>query len=126
MSTAVAFIAALLCGILTGVGVGGGTLLMALLVCAADFSSLQAGLTNLIYFICTAPFALYSHFKNGILAKKAGLTAGAAGCAGVLLSSLLPRTDLKTVMAVLFITVGIKELLPSKKERGDGNNIRGE
>lgn len=119
----IAFICALICGVLSGAGVGGGTILMAYLIAIRDMDALHAGLTNLIYFICSAPFALYSHFKSGIIDKKAGLTAGAAGCAGVMLASLIPRTDMKTVSAVLFLVIGLKELFASRKKDGENNNL---
>ena len=54
----------LLAGIISGMGIGGGTILIPALVMLTDIS--QQGLQgiNLVFFIPTAIIALITHFKN--------------------------------------------------------------
>ena len=64
--TVIAVAAGLLTGILSGFGIGGGSLLLLYLTLFAGVDQYQAGGINLLYFIACAPAALYSHIKNGL------------------------------------------------------------
>ena len=67
MRAVIAVAAGLLTGILSGFGIGGGSLLLLYLTLFAGVDQYQAGGINLLYFIACAPAALYSHIKNGLV-----------------------------------------------------------
>ena len=52
-------------GILSGFGVGGGTLLLVYLTAVAGVEQHQAQGINLLYFLPAAAMALPGHWKNG-------------------------------------------------------------
>jgi len=56
-------------GVISGLGIGGGTLLIPALTLFYGLSQQQAQSVNLIYFIPTAIVALISHFKSGNIEK---------------------------------------------------------
>ena len=68
-------------GVLSGFGVGGGTLLLLWLTLAQDMGQLQAGGVNLLYFICCALPALWGHLRRGLVEKQAVLGCVLAGAA---------------------------------------------
>ena len=73
--------AGLVCGVLSGFGIGGGSLLMVWMtaVCAVGQKTAQG--INLLYFLPTAAAALIFHAKNRLIDWRAVLPAAAAGCA---------------------------------------------
>lgn len=100
-------------GVLSGCGVGGGTLLMLYLTWAAGVEQYQAGGINLMYFLTCAPPALVSHTRQGLVEWRgvlwcvlAGVPAalGAAALAGQLEVGLLRRC-----FGVLLLYVGVQE-----------------
>ena len=64
-----------LTGILSGFGVGGGSLLLVYLTGIAEVEQTLAQGINLLYFLPAAAAALPTHFKNGYIDKKAALPA---------------------------------------------------
>ena len=66
-------------GVLSGFGVGGGTLLLVYMTAFAGLEQQTAQGINLLYFLPAALLALPSHLKNGYLEKPALLPAIAAG-----------------------------------------------
>ena len=56
-------------GIISGMGIGGGAILIPAVTMLYDISQQQAQNVNLIYFIPTAIIALFFHFKNGSIEK---------------------------------------------------------
>ena len=76
-----ALLAGLATGILSGFGVGGGTLLLIYMTHLAGVPQNLAQGINLLYFLPTAALALPAHVKNGFVEKKVLLPA--------ILSSLL-------------------------------------
>ena len=74
-----AFIAGALTGVLSGWGVGGGTLLMIIMTAFLNTDQHQAQGTNLMYFIPTSFTALVSHAMIGFIEKSALIPAAAAG-----------------------------------------------
>ncbi len=101
-------------GILSGMGIGGGTLLLLWLTLFGGFEQTQAQLINLLCFIPCASFALFSHVKNKMISKKAVFPAVIAG---VLVSPVsayfatgLDMEVLKKIFGIFLIFVGISEL----------------
>ena len=110
-------------GVLTGAGVGGGTLLVLYLTAVAGLGQGEAQGINLLYFLATAPPALYYHLKNKRVAIKSGLWAAAAGCVfallGAFLSQLTGENMLRKLFGCLWIFIGVKELFFAKKPSED-------
>lgn len=115
----VGFLVGAATGVLSGCGVGGGTLLVLYLTAVAGVGQYQAGGINLLYFLTCAPPALLSHNKKGLVAWRgvlwcvvAGipLSLAAAGLAGKVEASLLRR-----LFGILLLYVGVKELFYQKR-----------
>lgn len=123
MTFVVPMLAGALTGILTGAGVGGGTLLVLYLTAVASFEQGQAQGVNLLYFLATAPAALYYHLKNKRVEIRLGLWSAAAGCAaalpGVLLSRLAGEELLHRLFGGLWIIIGVRELFFAKEQKKD-------
>ena len=108
-------------GVLTGAGVGGGTLLLIYLTQGAGMAQLQAQGVNLLYFLITAPAALWGHFQNGLVEKsialEAGLVGAAAAAGAAWLSTGMDGGSLRQIFGLFTLLVGIRELLarPAKK-----------
>lgn len=109
-------------GVLSGFGIGGGTLLVLWLTLAAGLDQLQAGGINLAYFVCCALPALIGHAKNHLIEKKAALWAalfGVPACVGAAFLAAGMQTGLlRRFFGVLLLFVGWRELFPAKTEKG--------
>ena len=89
----------LLTGILSGFGIGGGSLLLLYLTLFEGAGQYQAGGINLLYFLPSAAMALPAHWRNGSVVRPvllpailAGLvTAGAAAWAATVMDVELLR-----------------------------------
>lgn len=107
-----------LTGLLSGFGIGGGTLLVLWLTLWGGFDQLRAGGVNLVYFLFCALPALVSHVKNGLVEKKAALLCGISGvpaCIGAaMLAAWLDVSLLRRCFGVLLLYVGYRELFPKK------------
>ena len=113
-----------LTGLLSGFGIGGGTLLVLWLTLAEGFSQLRAGGVNLAYFPCCALPALLGRVKNRLVEKKAALWCALFGipaciCAA-LLAARLDTTLLRRCFGVLLLFVGWQEVFPQKREGEKG------
>ena len=76
----IAGIAGLLCGILSGFGIGGGSLLMVWMTAAATMDQKIAQGINLLYFLPTSLGALIFHIKNKMICWQAVVPAAVCGC----------------------------------------------
>ena len=101
-------------GIISGMGIGGGAILIPALVMLTDLSQQSIQGINLIYFIPTAIAALISHIKDGNVEKKVlkpivlyGLAAAAAGS---FIAVNLDADMLRKIFAVFLVFMGIMEL----------------
>ena len=101
-------------GTLSGLGVGGGSLLLLWLSVVLDFPQEQARLMNLMFFIPCALSASLFHFRQGKLNLPMTVITVTAGLAGALLGNLwrqnLDLEMLRKAFGVLFILCGIREL----------------
>ncbi len=106
-------------GIITGFGIGGGTLLILYLTMFRDVAQLTAQGINLLYFIPTAGSALVSHIKNKRIDWRTVVFAASAGVITSVLASLLAsRLDtelLRRFFGGFLIAVGISELFRKSK-----------
>ncbi len=110
----------LLTGILSGFGVGGGSLLMLYLTMFAGVQQYTAGGINLLYFIACAPAALCSHVKNGLVERPAVLWCTLAGLpvsvAAAFLASWINVDLLRRAFGVLLLYIGVRELRAGRKK----------
>ena len=109
----ISFIASLITGILSGWGIGGGTLLIVFITVIQGISHSDARGINLIYFLPTSAAALYSHIKNRLIDKKAFMFAAVCGIASALITSAFSakiNSDvLKFMFGIFLIYIGIRE-----------------
>lgn len=63
-------LAGLLGGILAGMGMGGGTLTLPILVLVMNVAQLTAQFANLLAFLPSGTSALFVHVKNGLVRKE--------------------------------------------------------
>lgn len=116
-----AFIAGLSAGVLSGLGVGGGTLLVIYLMNFTDVSQLSAQLLNLIYFLPTAGASLVSHIKNGLVDRKsffcAAIPGTAAAALGALAASSLETGILRKLFGALLIAAGAAQIFKKRRRR---------
>lgn len=110
----ISFIAAAISGVLSGWGVGGGTLLLIFMTAFQNIPAGEARVINLLYFLPTASGSLYGHLKNGFIDKKAFIFTAASGvCAAFAVSMLSENinTDLmRRLFGIFLIALGIREL----------------
>lgn len=109
-----ALVIGLLTGILSGFGIGGGTILMIYLTAFAAFPQKIAQGINLLYFIPTAAAALILHNKNHQLEWRAVLPAALCGCVTAAGFSLLAMgmdfSLLRRLFGIFLLFTGISEL----------------
>lgn len=79
MNWLTAFLAGTVTGILSGFGVGGGTLLLVYMTAFAGLDQRLAQGINLLYFLPAGLTALPSHWRNGCIAREVLLPAIGAG-----------------------------------------------
>lgn len=114
MSWLTALLAGTAAGVLSGFGVGGGTLLLLYLTAFAGVEQHLAQGINLVYFLPAAAAALPSHIKNGYVDRSAVLPAILAGlataglCAWV--ASGLDTGLLRRCFGGFLLVVGLREL----------------
>lgn len=108
-------------GFLSGLGIGGGSLLILWLTLVVGMDQAAARSVNLLFFLPAAAVACYFRKKQGTLDVKTMLPAIGAGCIGALLGtrigSMLDTQLLKKGFGVLLLVTGARELLwkPKKK-----------
>lgn len=109
-----ALIVGTLLGFLTGLGVGGGSLLILWLTLVLEMSQTDARGINLLFFLPSAAISCYLRWKQGAVTLKKILPAIFAGCAAAAVFSLIStRIDLeilKKLFGVLLLATGIREL----------------
>lgn len=101
-------------GVLSGFGVGGGSLLLIYLTSFAGLPQDQAQGVNLLYFLPTAGAALPAHFKNGYVDKAALLPAILTGLAATALAAwaatALDTGVLRRCFGAFLLLIGLREL----------------
>lgn len=116
-----AILAALVCGILSGFGIGGGSLLMIWLTAVLSFEQRDAQGINLLYFLPTALASLLFHVKHKRVVFRAAIPAAIAGClvagGAALLAGCIPTRILRRLFGIFLLFVGLNELFFRKKRR---------
>ena len=114
-------------GIISGMGIGGGTILIPALLFLTEINQQQAQGVNLIYFIPTAITALITHQKKGNLdwktAKPLALMGLAGAAAGAFLAVSLESEILKKIFGGFLFLMGLSEIF--KKKKGGNKDAKG-
>ena len=108
-------------GIISGMGIGGGTILIPALLFLTEVNQQQAQGVNLIYFIPTAVVALITHRKNGT-AKPLALLGLAGAAAGAFLAVSLESEILKKLFGGFLLLMGLSEIF--KKKKGEDTHAK--
>ena len=104
-------------GIISGMGIGGGTILIPALLFLTEVNQQQAQGVNLIYFIPTAVVALITHRKNGTLDLKT-----AKPLALLFLAVSLESEILKKLFGGFLLLMGLSEIF--KKKKGEDTHAK--
>ncbi len=117
----IACAAGLVCGVISGFGIGGGSILMVWLTAVLSVQQRTAQGVNLLYFLPTAGAALILHAKNRQVEWRVVLPAALAGCAAAgLLSFLAVRMEAKLLRKIFggfLIIIGLSELFKKTKNK---------
>lgn len=110
----IAALAGAVTGVLSGFGVGGGSLLLIYMTSFAGVPQTLAQGVNLLYFLPAAATALPAHLKNGYVEKKALLPAIAAGlaCSAIAAwaATAVDVEILRKCFGGFLILIGLREL----------------
>lgn len=124
MSLASPWVAAavgLCCGILSGFGIGGGSLLMVWLTAALSMEQATAQGINLLYFLPTSLGALIFHIRNHKICWRAVLPAAICGTLAAALSASLAVGLEVELLRKLFggflLAVGVLEFFRKGKSK---------
>ena len=111
-----------LCGILSGFGIGGGSLLMVWMTAIAALDQKTAQGINLLYFIPTSIAALIFHIKNHMVAWEAVIPAAICGCVTAGLSAWVAATLdvglLRKLFGGFLLVVGVLEFFKKSPDHG--------
>lgn len=110
-----------LSGIISGMGIGGGAILIPALTLFQNISQQLAQGINLTYFIPTAIAALFVHIKNKSIRIKSALILGVSGLPGAVLGAIFAGIIKDSILRKLFggflFLVGIYEIFKGFKEK---------
>ena len=118
---AINFIIAVLLGFLTGLGIGGGSLLILWLTLVLGMDSFAARGIVLLFFIPAAFISSFFRWKQGTLSVSAALPAIVSGCIAAIIFSLLSTAVnphiLDSVFGLILIAAGLRESFYKKKKQ---------
>ena len=114
-----AILAGLVCGVLSGFGIGGGSLLMVWMTAVLSMEQKAAQGVNLLYFLPTAAMGLLYHRKNGLLDRAVLRSAApwgtAAAAAGALAATAVDTDLLRRPFGIYLLLAAGSLLLQTKK-----------
>lgn len=113
------FIVSILSGIISGMGIGGGTILIPALIIIFNTSQHIAQSVNLLSFIPIGTVALITHAKNKNIEVKLAVRLIIAGIIGAIggsfLASYISSSLLKKLFGLFLFCMGIYEICCKKK-----------
>ena len=109
-----------LSGIFSGIGMGGGTILIFLLTTFAGLEQHIAQATNLIYFIPTAISAIIINYRNKNINAKLAIYVSLCGIIGAIIGSIISINievgTLRKLFGIFLIAIAIHEVYTLWKE----------
>lgn len=129
-SVPVAVLAGMALGFLSGLGIGGGSLLLLWLTLVLGMEQSTARAVNLLFFLPAAAVSCCFRWKQGLLDWKKVLPAMVSGCVGAVLGTwlggLLETALLKRGFGILLLATGLRELLWKEKKESHLKKSRGD
>lgn len=125
----------LIAGIVSGTGMGGGTVLILLLTALNGVEQHIAQATNLIFFIPTSIVAIITNLKHKFIDKKLALSISIFGTIGAALGAITSNKTnvevLRKYFGIFLVLIAIWEIysyfkLYIFKEKRENNNIKDE
>ena len=125
----------LISGIVTGTGMGGGTVLILLLIALMGIEQHIAQATNLIFFIPTTIVATIANLKNKLIDKKLAITISIFGVIGATLGAIASTKmnvkELRKYFGIFLAIVAIYEIYSFIRKyifkiKRENNNIKEE
>lgn len=114
-------------GIISGMGIGGGTILIPALLFLVDISQHQAQGINLLYFIPTALVALFIHRKagnlSGAVAKPLVLFGLLGAAAGAFLAVSLQSELLRKLFGGFLCLMGLREIFKKEQSKNQKEGV---
>ncbi len=116
-------------GVISGMGIGGGTLLVLFLTAVLGTAQHTAAGINLLYFLGSAPSSLIFHARDGRIDKRTALWAALGGVVTAAVAAWLVPAEapdwLRRVFGGLLLFIGVRELVLVFKSRHDGSQNKG-
>ncbi len=104
----------ILSGIISGMGIGGGAILIPALILLNGIDQKLAQGINLVYFLPTAIFSLIVHIKNKNVVFKTAVIIALCGALGAVVGSLiamkLDNSLLRRLFGIFLGLIGIREI----------------
>ena len=104
----------LISGIVSGTGMGGGTVLILLLTAINGIEQHIAQATNLFFFIPTSIIAIIANWKNKLIDKKLAITISIFGVIGAtfgaIISSKMNVVELRKYFGIFLAIIAIYEI----------------
>lgn len=120
------FLVGLISGVISGMGIGGGVILIPALTLIFGFEQKVAQNINLLYFIPTAIIAIFVHSKNKTIEKQGLFKIIIFGIIGAIFGSIiainLNGEILRKIFGWFLLIMGISEILKKEKGQNNGNN----
>ena len=108
-------------GFLTGLGVGGGSLLMVWLTAVLGMDASTARSVNLLFFLPGAAIAILFRKHQGTIQWKHVLPPAAAGCIAAAacsrFSTVVDNSAMQTIFGAVLIIAGLREIFWKPKRR---------
>ena len=112
-------------GFLSGLGIGGGSLLIIWLTVVVGIDPQTARSINLLFFIPSAVIVCILRHRDGTLKLRPLLPAMIAGCLAAasfsVIATVLDVKILKKLFGIILLAAGARELFYQGKEKGSPN-----
>ncbi len=114
MNAILSVIIGLFSGVISGMGIGGGAILIPALIIIENINQQTAQGINLLYFLPTAVAALIIHIKNKNVEIKSALILAASGvvgaAAGAIAAGALGSDILRRMFGIFLALIGLYEI----------------
>ncbi len=116
-----AVVAGFFAGIVSGMGIGGGTVLIPALLWLYDLEQQTLQGINLLYFVPTALIAIYTHLRQKTIAVKIAkpliFTGLLGAAAGAFLAVYLDGTLLRKLFGGFLCLMGLREIFVAGRKK---------